>query len=180
MSYQRFKKRGRVAKSPFFAKKKKVCKNNLIKRRFFSKKPTFFESPITQKRSIFEQSYISYGKRQKSCTLIVIKIILSYLTSPILNSSSKSTGFFFFANEEIYKRGLETLNTSVLENYWTYFAFFGLIRTVQSVFRSKAKKIVKFLVMHRFRPHLKKIGFWPLLLLMLNFEGNIFFQIPQN
>ena len=28
--------------------------------------------PITQKRFIFEESYISYGKRQKSCTLIVI------------------------------------------------------------------------------------------------------------
>ena len=28
--------------------------------------------PITQKRFIFEESYISNGKRQKSCTLIVI------------------------------------------------------------------------------------------------------------
>ena len=58
------------------------------------KKSTFFESPITHKRFIFEHSYISYGKRQKCCTLIVILVILSYRTSPILNSSSKSTGFF--------------------------------------------------------------------------------------
>ena len=33
---------------------------------------TLFESLITHKRLIFEESYISYGKRQKSCTLIVI------------------------------------------------------------------------------------------------------------
>ena len=38
----------------------------------FFQKTTFFESPITQKRFIFKESYISYGKRQKSCTLIVI------------------------------------------------------------------------------------------------------------
>ena len=36
------------------------------------KKKNFFELPITQKRSIFEHSYVSYDKRQKSCTLIVI------------------------------------------------------------------------------------------------------------
>ena len=35
-------------------------------------KSTFFELPITHKRFIFEESYISNGKRQKSCTLIVI------------------------------------------------------------------------------------------------------------
>ena len=50
---------------------------------------------------IFEHSYASCGKRQKSCTLIVILVILSYLTSPIFNSSSKLIGFFFFANEEV-------------------------------------------------------------------------------
>ena len=44
--------------------------NKKIKTDFFQKS-TFFESPITQKRFIFEHSYISYGKRQKSCTLIV-------------------------------------------------------------------------------------------------------------
>ena len=38
----------------------------------FTGKSTFFELPITQKRFIFEESYISNGKRQKSCTLIVI------------------------------------------------------------------------------------------------------------
>ena len=38
----------------------------------FPGKNTFFELPITQKRFIFEESYISNGKRQKSCTLIVI------------------------------------------------------------------------------------------------------------
>ena len=70
----------------------------------FPGKSTFFESPITRKRFIFEHSYISYGKRQKSFTLIVILVILSYQTSPIFNSSSMSTGFFFFffANEEVH------------------------------------------------------------------------------
>ena len=38
----------------------------------FPGKSTFFESPITHKRFIFEHSYASYGKRQKSCTLKVI------------------------------------------------------------------------------------------------------------
>ena len=38
----------------------------------FFQKTTFFESPITQKRFIFEESHISYDNRQKSCTLIVI------------------------------------------------------------------------------------------------------------
>ena len=61
----------------------------------FFQKSTFFESPITQKRVIFEHSYVLNDKRQKSCTLIVILVILSYLTSTIFNLSSKSTGFFF-------------------------------------------------------------------------------------
>ena len=66
----------------------------------FFQKSTFFKSPITHKRFIFEHSYISYGKHQKSCTLNVILIMLLYLAPTILNSSSKSTGFFF-ANEEV-------------------------------------------------------------------------------
>ena len=45
----------------------------------FFQKSTLFELLITQKRSIFEHSYVSYGKPQKSCTLIVILVILSYL-----------------------------------------------------------------------------------------------------
>ena len=93
MSYQRFKKGGRVANSPFLEKSVQKLFYKKIKTDFFQKS-TFFESPITHKRFIFEHSYISYGKRQKSCTLIVILVRLSYLTSPIFNSSSKSTGFF--------------------------------------------------------------------------------------
>ena len=63
MSYQRFKKGGRVAKSPFLAKSVQKLLNEKIKTDFFPKR-TFFESSITQKRSIFEYSYVSYGKRQ--------------------------------------------------------------------------------------------------------------------
>ena len=81
-------------KSPFLAKSVQKYLNKKIKTDFFQKS-TFFESPIAQKRFIFEHSYVSYGKRQKSCTLLVIFVILSYLTSPIFNSSSKLTGFFF-------------------------------------------------------------------------------------
>ena len=56
---------------------------------------TFIESLISHKRFIFEESYISYGKRQKSCTLIVIKVKCLYLTSPIFNSSAKSNRTFY-------------------------------------------------------------------------------------
>ena len=53
MSYQRLKKGGQVAKSPFLEKKcAKIA--YIIKKRIFSKKKSaFFESPITHKRSIF-------------------------------------------------------------------------------------------------------------------------------
>ena len=77
-----------------------MYKNRLIKKKIktdFFQKTTFFESLITHKRFIVEESYISYGKRQKSCTFIVILVISSYLTSLIFNSSSKSTG----SNEEV-------------------------------------------------------------------------------
>ena len=71
MSFQRFNKGGQVAKSPFLAKSVQKLHNKKIKTDFFQKS-TFFESPITQKRFIFEHSYVLHGKRQKSCTLIVI------------------------------------------------------------------------------------------------------------
>ena len=60
-------KRWSSSKKPVFRKKL----NKKIKTDFPGKS-TFFELPITQKRFIFEESYISNGKRQKSCTLIVI------------------------------------------------------------------------------------------------------------
>ena len=67
MSYQRFNKGG----VRFW---QKVCKNCLIKKikTNFFQKSVFFESLITQKWFIFEHSYVSYNKRRKSCTLIVI------------------------------------------------------------------------------------------------------------
>ena len=52
MSYQRFNKGGRVAKSPFLAKSVQKSLNKKNKIDFFQK-TTFFESPITQKRFIF-------------------------------------------------------------------------------------------------------------------------------
>ena len=81
MSYQRFNKGGRVAKSPFSAKSVQKSLNRKIKIDFFQKS-TFFESPITQKRFIFEESNISYGKRQKGCTLLSLDchIIISAIS----------------------------------------------------------------------------------------------------
>ena len=93
MSYQRFDKGGRVAKSPFLANSVQKLLNKKIKTDFFQRS-TFFESPITHKRFICQHSYISYGQRQKSCTLIVIWVILSYLMSPIFNSSVKVDRLF--------------------------------------------------------------------------------------
>ena len=46
--------------------------NKKIKTDFSATRPPFFESLITHKRFVFKESYISHGKRQKSCTLIVI------------------------------------------------------------------------------------------------------------
>ena len=54
MSYQRFSKGGRVAKSPVFRKKCARKLNKTNKNGLFSGKTTFFELPITQKRFIFE------------------------------------------------------------------------------------------------------------------------------
>ena len=59
MSYQRFKKGGRVAKSPFLAKSVQKSLNKKNKKMTFFQKTTFFESPIAQKRFIFEHSYIA-------------------------------------------------------------------------------------------------------------------------
>ena len=57
MSYQWFNKGGRVAKSPFLAKSVQKLLNKKIKMDFFQK-TTFFESPITQKRFIFEHEFL--------------------------------------------------------------------------------------------------------------------------
>ena len=54
----------------------KVCKNSLIKNKngFFRVQIEHFywiaDNSCLNKRSIFEHSYVSYDKRQKSCTLI--------------------------------------------------------------------------------------------------------------
>ena len=62
----------------FFFKKKKVAaiislisqnKNAILS---IGKKYIRWIVDVTQKRFIFEESYSSYDKRQKSCTLIVI------------------------------------------------------------------------------------------------------------
>ena len=68
---------------------------------FFSKNwlfcysTTFFESLKTHKRFVFKESYISYGKRQKSCTLIVILVKCLYLLLLLIyNPSAKSSRIF--------------------------------------------------------------------------------------
>ena len=70
--------------------------NQRFKKGIFLKKysTTFFESLILINGSFLKESYISYGKRQKSCTLIVIWVKCLYLTSPTFNSSAKSSFFY--------------------------------------------------------------------------------------
>ena len=50
--------------------------SSLIKKTDFFQKSALFESLITQKQFIFEHSMFLYGKRLKSCTLIVIYSVL--------------------------------------------------------------------------------------------------------
>ena len=50
----------------------KLFLHTFCQKRTFCYSTPIIESLITHKRFIFEESYISYGKRQKSCTLIVI------------------------------------------------------------------------------------------------------------
>ena len=61
----------------------------------FPGKSTFFELPITQKRFIFEESYISNGKRQKELYFnLLFKSFYRIWRFRVFNSSSKSTGYF--------------------------------------------------------------------------------------
>ena len=70
-SYLRFKKGTFWKKNRFYLFIKQFL-HTFCQKRTFCYQTTFIESPITHKRFIFEHSYISYGKRQKSCTLIVV------------------------------------------------------------------------------------------------------------
>ena len=72
MSYQRFKKVPFLKKLSFDFFFIKQFLHTFAKNGTFCCQTTFIESLITHKRFVFEESYISYGKRQKSCTLIVV------------------------------------------------------------------------------------------------------------
>ena len=91
LRYRQFKKGTFLKKSGFFIK---LFLNTFSPKRTFCYPTTFFESLITHKRFVFEESYISYDKRQKSCTLIVVLVKCLYLTSPTFNSSAKSNRLF--------------------------------------------------------------------------------------
>ena len=107
MSYQRFKKGTFLKKWVFI----KLFLHTFWQKWTFCYTTTFFELLITHKQFIFEHSCVSYGKRQKSCTLIVIWVKCLYLTSPIFNSSAKSNRLFFIAKEEVYlKRNKLTMS----------------------------------------------------------------------
>ena len=97
MSYQRFKKGGRVAKSQFLEKSVQKSLNKKIKTDF-PRKSTFFQSLITHKRFIFEHSYILYGKRQKSCTFkrYLDHIIVSDVSDSQFVVEVDRLFFFFF------------------------------------------------------------------------------------
>ena len=67
-----------------------VCSMHYHENLVFRRGPTCINQPC-----------ISYGKRQKSCTLIVILVKCLYLTSPIFNSSAKSNRTFYLPGEEV-------------------------------------------------------------------------------
>ena len=89
----------------------KLFLHTFFQKRTFCYSTTFFESLITHKRFVFKESYISYGKRQKSCTLIVILVKCLYLTSPIFNSLAKS-------NRTFYLPGRKYNLFSLASRYW--------------------------------------------------------------
>ena len=72
MSNRQFKKGTLFRKIRFYFLIKLFLRTFFKKPDFLAYPTTFFESLITQKRFVFKESYISYGKRKKSCTLIVI------------------------------------------------------------------------------------------------------------
>ena len=79
------------------------------KKRSFRHLTTFFETPITQKRFIFEESKNWYGKRKKSCTLIVVKVVPLYLLRLIYNLSAKSNRTFYLPVRKYYIKHIHTL-----------------------------------------------------------------------
>ena len=70
LSIRQFKKRCLSSKKSVFSIF--LYRTLFAKNRLFATWPFFLIADNNNKRSIFEESYILYGKRQKSCTLIVI------------------------------------------------------------------------------------------------------------
>ena len=80
----------------------------------------------------FEHSYASYGKRRKSCTLIVIKVILSYLTSPIFNLLSYQ--FYYYTTiQRMTIVGFDWQNCGQSLTYW-WFSDFSFWKKGQKFF----------------------------------------------
>ena len=84
------------------------------KKRTFCYLTTFIESLITHKRFIFKESCISYGKRQKSCTLIVVYVKCLHLTSPIFNLSAQSNRTFYLLGRKYYTFCLMLFENEIL------------------------------------------------------------------
>ena len=120
MSNRRFKK-GTFSRKIRFYFFLKLFLHTFCQKRTFCYSTTFFESLITHKRFIFKESYISYGKRQKSCTLIVIWVKCLYLTSPTFNSSAKSNRLFYCKGGSISLRQILSKNPYSLEHYSTIY-----------------------------------------------------------
>ena len=83
--------------------------HTFCQKRSFCYLTTFIESLITHKWFIFEESYISYGKRRKSCTLIVVKVVCLYLLPLIYNLSTKIEPYFLSADEEVHRKKCEKI-----------------------------------------------------------------------
>ena len=113
LSFRRFKKGWFFFKVSFYFLLSYFC-TLFAQKRTFCYSATFFESLITHKRSIFEESYVSYDKRHKSCTLIVIWDKCLYLTSPTFNWSARSNRLFFYCKQGSTTKTLADISSSQL------------------------------------------------------------------
>ena len=115
MSNRRFKK-GTFSRKIRFYFLIKLFLHTFCQKQTFCYQTTFFESLITHKRFVFKESYISYGKRQKSCTLIVVWVKCLYLTSPIFNSSAKSNRLFLLQTRKYYTKDGISVEDAVMSS----------------------------------------------------------------
>ena len=111
-------------KSPFlFFFIKLLFLHTFCQKRTFCYPTTFIESLITHKRFIFEESYISYGKRQKSCTYWRLRFLIRRQSWTVLFICQWGSTFYWYLNTT-YKFSYSVLyierDSSILWVHWTF------------------------------------------------------------